>query len=60
MDLLNSEDKVVTETKSVISRFYGGEHVFNKWVDGMFLPPVDNADQAKQRISVLVELLKPR
>uniref|UniRef100_A0A8R1XSK8 RNA polymerase II subunit B1 CTD phosphatase RPAP2 homolog n=1 Tax=Onchocerca volvulus TaxID=6282 RepID=A0A8R1XSK8_ONCVO len=59
MNLSDSENKTVTEAKSIIAQFYAGDRSINKIVEDVFLPPVDNVDQAKQRISVLVELLKP-
>ncbi|CAG9535073.1 unnamed protein product [Cercopithifilaria johnstoni] len=60
MDLSNSEDEIVPEARSIMSRFCGDGHVTNERIEGnMFLPPIDSVDQAKQRISVLVELLKP-
>ncbi|VDK70979.1 unnamed protein product [Litomosoides sigmodontis] len=60
MDSSNSRSEIVTEQRSVIARFYGDDFLFNKSVEAdMCLPPIDSSDCAKQRISVLVELLKP-
>uniref|UniRef100_A0A0R3RHG0 RNA polymerase II subunit B1 CTD phosphatase RPAP2 homolog n=1 Tax=Elaeophora elaphi TaxID=1147741 RepID=A0A0R3RHG0_9BILA len=60
MDLSDNEDEVVTEARSIIARFYAGDRLINKKVEeDVFLPPVDNINQARQRISVLAELLKP-
>ncbi|VDO35106.1 unnamed protein product [Onchocerca flexuosa] len=59
MNLSDSENKIVTEARSIIAQFYAGDRSINKNVEDVFLPPVDSFDQAKQRISVLVELLKP-
>lgn len=61
MNSSNGEDEIATERSSVIARFYGDDFLVNKRVEeNMFLPPIDSSDCAKQRISVLVELLKPR
>ncbi|VBB29517.1 unnamed protein product, partial [Acanthocheilonema viteae] len=60
MDLSNNEDEITTEARSIMAWFYGADRLINKSVEGnMFLPPIDNTDQAKQRVSVLAELLKP-
>uniref|UniRef100_A0AAF5PL09 RNA polymerase II subunit B1 CTD phosphatase RPAP2 homolog n=2 Tax=Wuchereria bancrofti TaxID=6293 RepID=A0AAF5PL09_WUCBA len=60
MDLSDGEDEVVTEARSITARFYAGDRFINKRIErDIFLPPIDNVDQTKQRIWILTELLKP-
>lgn len=53
---------MITEAEQMIAQFYAGDRpIKNEAInDALFLPPVDNVDQAKQRISLLAEMLKPR
>lgn len=61
MYLSDGEDKLVTAARSISAQFYTDDRLINKRIEeDMFLPPISNVDQAKQRISVLAELLKPR
>ncbi|EFO21451.2 hypothetical protein LOAG_07034 [Loa loa] len=60
MDLLESGNEIVAKARPIIAQFYESDRPISKMIEGdMFLPPVGNADQAKQRISVLAELLRP-
>ncbi|KAM3728216.1 putative RNA polymerase II subunit [Dirofilaria immitis] len=59
MNLSNGKDEVITETNSIIAQFYADDRFIKKKTVEDILPPIDNVDQVKQRISVLAELLKP-
>ncbi|VDN19553.1 unnamed protein product [Gongylonema pulchrum] len=52
--------RITTETERMVAQFYAGDRPIGESREEVFLPLVDSVDQAKQRISVLDEMLKPR